>query len=248
MATFTNPKGSPAVLFDGPTAYTQQQLADECRNSGPRLQVPEGIDGTRLLWALAGRESSFGADCRPRHEDAYCLGRYSAALREETRLYGHAAHCSFGPWQLMYANTPRRSGPGFMFSTLDVCAAATVEFLNREILGRQKAQTVEQVADAYNSGNFRDSNVPTAYISDVLHYYRNVPLPPARTVTLHAAADGYDLYRDLMDAMLSGSNTLVGVPVSVEFAGTTRTIVGCDIRWITDEDGKHLYSITLKAI
>ena len=66
------------------------------------LRTPSTIDAVQMLWAFAGKESSLGANCIPRHEAGYCTDRYSEGLRTATEHYGHAAHCSFGPWQLLW--------------------------------------------------------------------------------------------------------------------------------------------------
>lgn len=148
-------------------------LAQLCKTYGPQLNVPPSLNGAQLLWALSGNESSFGSNCNPRHEPGYCPimhGHYAPAIATLTRDFGCLAHCSYGPWQIMACNA---SG----FTPLDLldpdkAAHATVNFLNREILGRQKATTLEQIADAYNSGNWSDANVPTAYIEKFVASYR----------------------------------------------------------------------------
>ena len=53
---------------------SQNELATLCRNYGSCLHLPAGLDGAQLLWAFAGRESSFGARCVPFHEKTYCYG------------------------------------------------------------------------------------------------------------------------------------------------------------------------------
>ena len=42
---------------------TKEHLAALCRQYGPGLHLPAGLDGAQLLWASAGRESFFGARC-----------------------------------------------------------------------------------------------------------------------------------------------------------------------------------------
>jgi hypothetical protein len=83
-------------------------IAALCRKWGPELLTPlnwQGtlLDKTRLLWGIAGVESSFGFRCNPKHEGGYCYGgRYfNPALTDE---WGCLAHCSFGPWQVMFSN------------------------------------------------------------------------------------------------------------------------------------------------
>ena len=177
---YNNPAGSPDVLFGGPVSFTKQEIADACRAWGPRLLIPQSveIDGTKLLWALAGNESSFGANCMPRHEMAYCTGIYSHAISTvlATEQFSHAAHASFGPWQMMLVNADPACDPE-LFGRVGFCALKVGGFLNTEIFGRQRATTLQEVGAAYNSGNFRDSSKwPLAYIAQLEQNY-NVPLP-----------------------------------------------------------------------
>src|ERR1700694_4168431 len=87
--------------------FSREEGARAFRAWGKMLQVPEGIDGPRLLWALAGCESSFGANCRPRHEPYYhdlAAKGTNAKLVALTRMWGCDAHSSFGPWQELLIN------------------------------------------------------------------------------------------------------------------------------------------------
>ncbi len=142
--------------------------------------MPPEIHGPRLLWALSGCESSFGLYCEPRHEEAYCTGIYSHSpqVMKLTELYGHGAHCSYGPWQIMLVNCNSDAAP---HDLMDISRAAmdTAVFINRRILKGEKATTVEQIADAYNSGDWRDRHVPEKYIADCLDYYAHKALPGA---------------------------------------------------------------------
>ncbi|HVJ09709.1 MAG TPA: hypothetical protein VM554_15130 [Acidisarcina sp.] len=161
-------------------SFVREQVADACKRWGAKLWVPESIDGPRLLWALSGCESSFGANCTPRHEMAYCIGIYSHDPRviELTREFGHDAHCSFGPWQLLLVNASSFTTPED-FVRVDRCAMETASYINMRIIRAQKATTIEQIADAYNSGTWRDRSVPEKYIADCVHYYNDVAMPEA---------------------------------------------------------------------
>jgi hypothetical protein len=85
-------------------------IAALCRKHAPDIFAPVDWQGTpldkvRLLWGIAGVESSFGLNCNPRHEQGYCFGgRYLDTDR--TREWGCLAHCSYGPWQVMFSNFP----------------------------------------------------------------------------------------------------------------------------------------------
>lgn len=184
MATYVNPVGSPLVMFPGPVSFTQDEIAAACRARGPllRLDACPDVDGVKLLWALAGNESSFGHNCKPRHENAFCVGRYSQQLVVTSlyKRYAHAAHCSFGPWQVMLVNIGVNADLSVFDTAMDAALVA-VNFVNEVILGRQGATTLDQIFDAYNSGNFRDANVPTEYIAKG-HANYLVPMPAVRVM------------------------------------------------------------------
>jgi hypothetical protein len=147
-------------------------IVDLCNRFGGALKVPPTIDGARLLWALAGNESSFGLNASPRHEQAYCHGGryYDKAL---TGIWGCLAHCSFGAWQVMYPNISFGGAvsPLDVMNKPEVAANAAVQFINRRILMAEKATTIEEIADAYNSGDWRDSIIPEKYIADLVKNY-----------------------------------------------------------------------------
>ena len=85
-------------------------IAALCRKHAPDLLTPLKWQGTpldkvRLLWGLSGVESSFGLNCSPRHEPGYCYGG-KHFNQVTSRAWGCLAHCSYGPWQVMFANFP----------------------------------------------------------------------------------------------------------------------------------------------
>ena len=164
--------------------FTRNEVATACRKWSRWLWLPEGagIDGARLLWAMSGNESTFGGHCTPRHEPAYCTGIYgtSPAVIKLTELYDHDAHCSFGPWQILLVNCEQPCAPHELAS-IDRAAFETVKFLNRRIFDGQRAQTVEQVGIAWNSGTLHHPNgLPEGvarYAEGLLAYYDHDPLP-----------------------------------------------------------------------
>lgn len=155
-------------------------IANLSTRFGATLKLPPAIDGARLLWALAGNESSFGLNCSPRHEAGYCRGgKYYDP--DVTELWGCLAHCSYGPWQVMYANISRGNiSPLDIAIKPDFVANAAVQFIQSRIIGLEKATTVEEIAEAYNSGDWRDElhpnkAIPEKYIADLVKNYA-VPL------------------------------------------------------------------------
>lgn len=162
---------------------TEQELASLCREFGPQLHVPEGVDGIRLLWAFAARESSFGRRCIPLHEQAYCYGgKYygkDQALRDMTESFGCHAHCSYGPWQVLFYNAIRQNRniePYRLTVDSGTCASITVAEFNR-ILDVQKPPGVREIADAWNSGNWRDDIHPIEYMDAVQGFYLTSAMP-----------------------------------------------------------------------
>lgn len=155
--------------------FDKSEIAAMCRTYGGLLHVPAGLDGARLMWAISGNESSFGKNCTPRHEPGYCTGRYSknAQMIELTRMFGCDAHKSYGPWQVMFVNCLGYKPEEFR--QLDACAHAFLGYFNRTV-DHQKPQTIEQIGDMFNSGNFKDKIVPAKYIADLKAHYA-IPLP-----------------------------------------------------------------------
>jgi len=153
----------------------KRTIIELCKRYGPHLSPPEGVDGTKLLWALSGNESNFGRICPPRHENSYHYGsrlyRRSKLLRDLTKEWGCLAHCSFGPWQVMLINVVRFS-PLEMLDDPEKAIQAAVSHLNNAIFRPQKPKTLAQIADSYNSGNFRDKLVPADYIARLKRNYK----------------------------------------------------------------------------
>jgi hypothetical protein len=118
-------------------------IAALCRKHAPDLFTPANWQGTpldkvRLLWGIAGVESSFGLNCNPRHEQGYCYGgRYLDT--ERTREWGCLAHCSYGPWQVMYAHCPPGVSPLSLLWADDgrvsseICLLGAIRVLNGAI-------------------------------------------------------------------------------------------------------------------
>lgn len=136
--------------------FTKAQIAAVCTQYGPTVaQLPDGVDGTQLLWAMSGNESSFGANITPRHEPAFDVGGVygsSAQMIPLLAQYGSAAACSYGPWQIMFANVPDATPESF--DDLDFCAIASVAFLNKQ-LARFKPQTLGDIGSIWNAGHIQ---------------------------------------------------------------------------------------------
>jgi hypothetical protein len=162
------------------TNFTPQQIADQCRVSGPKLLgLPPGVDGTQLLWAMSGNESSFGVNCVPRHEPAFDSGGVYGSgpvMAPLLKKYGSAAACSYGPWQIMFPNCPPGFSPKDM-SDLGKCASATVGFLNH-LLARWKPSSLAGIGECWNAGHPMVNLSPgvASYVQKLTANYQ-VPMP-----------------------------------------------------------------------
>lgn len=145
-----------------------------------------GIDAAKLLWAIAGNESSFGDNFAPRHEAAYC---YDGTLFESqvTKAWGCLAHCSYGPWQVMFANFPPGIAPQSLIqvgpSMVESCIMAAIADINRAV--KLGAVTIQEIADVYNAGSLRPRVVPANYIAKLAANYA-VPMPQFEHETVGA--------------------------------------------------------------
>jgi hypothetical protein len=165
--------------------YPKSEIAGICLLYGAQLEL-EGTDdeggqklpivGSQLLFAIAGRESTFGANCKPRLEPAYDLnGRY---FKQDTRqrmlyaLFGQDAAKSWGPWQVMLCNAAGYKPDEMGRDPKKACDAA-VKFLNRFVFGVRGARTLSQILDTYNSGTWRDQESPGVkeYIKVCTRFY-----------------------------------------------------------------------------
>lgn len=135
--------------------YTTKQIAETCRQLGPTLgPLPAEIDGTQLLWAIAGNESGFGRDTQPRHEPGYDVGGKYATndpMPELLSHYGHAAACSYGPWQVMLASAPAGYAPS-SFDDLVTAGQAAVYCLNF-LLRHFRPVNLCEIGECYNAGH-----------------------------------------------------------------------------------------------
>jgi hypothetical protein len=160
----------------------QDTIVSLCRKHGPSLKLSSGLDGVRLMWAIAGAESSFGADCTPRHENAYDVGgfyyQHSPSVRALIKSYGSAGASSYGPWQVLLVNAPNFT-PSELQADPDKCAQAFVCHMNIFVLGFRGARTLEQIAQTYNSGNFYPNPSPEVlrYVDKVRNYYDRYHVP-----------------------------------------------------------------------
>jgi hypothetical protein len=124
-------------------------VAELCRKYAGVVLTPANWQGTpldkvRLLWGIAGVESSFGERSNPHHDASYCVGGRWVD-KDKTHAWGCLAHCSYGPWQVEFPNFPVGVSPLSLMWSMDgriaseLCLSAAVRVLNRAIApGAQK--------------------------------------------------------------------------------------------------------------
>ncbi len=172
-------------------SFTKFAVWQECRRWAAHLDVPATIDKAKLLYALSGCESSFGANCAPRHEPSWhaiAEAHTNPVVDKLTALFGCDAHSSFGPWQLLLLNAIGFAKPE-QFADLGYCGMQTACFINHRIVKLEGARTVGEIAAAYNAGRWKvyfDGNdhllagAPAGierYVADCQRYYDHEPIP-----------------------------------------------------------------------
>jgi hypothetical protein len=163
------------------------------------LSIPTGIDGARLLDAIAAVETSRGANNWPRVEAGWVpkgvtltiqgrlvVGRYpsgigAAVVATRWTLWGIGSAASWGRWQILFhtaADLGYRGAPWALHED-DIGRPWVIARLNK--ISNTGAATVEDFADAWNSGTYRDSIVPVEYIAAVSKAYREANPDEATT-------------------------------------------------------------------
>ena len=173
-------------------------LAKIARTYGPQIEVGStGLHGGTLLLAIADVESgdrnangmvipgSGGLRNVPVHEGAYDFGGYywrrASHVRDVVERWGAWAACSYSPWQLLFVaawELGLRHEPGILIDPV-LAAPWVVKMLNQRLFDRG-AKTVRDVADGWNSGSFKDANVPQEYIDNLetAYFFHNLSGSP----------------------------------------------------------------------
>ena len=112
-------------------SFPSDQVLAACAQYGPQLQVPDGLDPVKVMTAIAGNESTVGANCGPRHEPAFDVGGLFATGQQAALLatYGSAAACSYGPLQMLFPN------------------------FNHYVITVRQAANLEQIGMCWNAGH-----------------------------------------------------------------------------------------------
>lgn len=134
-----------------------------------------------LLAAVAEVESTFGSNTRPRYEKNYDFGgSYWTAENAQKwgwNEYGPIVCCSYSSFQIMYPTAlelglPSSQDP-MCLNHDDIAINYVVKYIKERALDKG-AKTIEDIADTYNSGSFKDKIVPTAYIKKFVEAYKSV--------------------------------------------------------------------------
>lgn len=145
-----------------------------CKQYGPTLALPARsiLSGPVLMAAIAENESSFGKDTKPRYEQAYDRGRRYDRNEQKFLLdkFGHAAACSYGPWQTLPCNALAFT-PNELNESPDAAARAFVADMNHRVLPH--SLTLSEMAQIYNSGRVSKTPLPgvVRYMNDLQANY-----------------------------------------------------------------------------
>ncbi len=142
-------------------SFPKSDVLAACAKYGPVLKVPTGLDGERVMIAIAANESGggdvnfVGHDCGPRHEPAYDVGgsvwASSPAQRALVAKYGRDGASSFGPWQTMLINCPSFT-PTELETNLDVCARCFVSHFNSYV-AHFDPKNLAEIGQIWNLGH-----------------------------------------------------------------------------------------------
>lgn len=136
-------------------SFSKADVLAVCQKFGPILKVPAGLDGGRVMAALASNESSTGANCGPRHEPAYDVNggvwHDSATQKALVAEYGSLGASSFGPWQTMLINCPGRS-PADLVANLEDCAQCLVAHFN-DYVHHWSPASLQDIGQIWNLGH-----------------------------------------------------------------------------------------------
>lgn len=133
----------PSLIWD--------EFATLCKKYGKTLHSGD-LPGALVLAAIGGNESTYGMNCKPRHEIGYCTGCYSGnhEIIALTEKWNHAAHCSFGPFQLLLCNADGADPE--QFRDAEFGFARSVAFMNHQA-DRMKPKTLKDWGEIWNGGH-----------------------------------------------------------------------------------------------
>jgi hypothetical protein len=155
----------------------EDMIARIIKEHAPYLEAPPQLNKEALLWAVYGCEHYTKKYFEPRFEPAYAPGgiyfRNSGAVREEHEKWGRSASCSYSNFQILYITATELgySGPPLGLDRDSLAIPFVIKYINERIFTKPGSETVEQVADGYNSGTHLDRLKPIKYMARFRRYY-----------------------------------------------------------------------------
>jgi hypothetical protein len=146
------------------------------KDAAKTLRVPPTLNPEAILWAIYNCEKYSPGNTVPRYEEIYAPGGYyyehSAHVREAYDKWGRPAACSYSNFQIMYiaALELGYTGPPLALDEDSIALPYVIKYIQNRVLDTG-ATTPAEVADAYNSGSFKDSLKPLGYIKRFQYFY-----------------------------------------------------------------------------
>lgn len=158
--------------------FTKADILEASLNYGTQLKITPPLDGRGVMFALSSNESSYGADCGPRHEPAYDIGGSLSHGQEQALLlqqYPKHAACSFGPWQMMFINFTPEVQAKIAAGSVELIdyAQEFVRFFNRYVIGVRKAGSLAEMGEVWNLGHIGPDPVYVAKLAKAYFNWEN---------------------------------------------------------------------------
>ena len=152
--------------------------------------LPPSIDSRRLIYAFAKVESGLGqAATRSRFEPSYSGNHYqriprgksmyerSPMVKDAFAQWGDSAAMSYGMFQVMYTTAlwlkvVKITDPPENLRHDLLNFLAFKELVESLVMScKDHNITLEELADGYNSGSFKDNNIPITYVNKIVAAY-----------------------------------------------------------------------------
>jgi len=149
-------------------------IMDVIKRNAPLLKLPNGINSEAVLYAIACQESTLGANNNPRFEISYWR---NPNMKKMIDKYDRKSCCSWGSWQIMYPTACELGYTGTPEGLADneTSIIYVIKYIKyRAVKAKEKAGgtlRLQDIFDAYNSGNPNDKIIPERYINSCMQYY-----------------------------------------------------------------------------
>ncbi len=152
-------------------------IARIIKEHAPYLEAPEALNKEALLWSVYGCEHYTKRYFEPRFEPAYAPGglyyKNSGEVQDEYDKWGRSAACSYSNFQILYITATELGfeGPPLGLDRDSLAIPFVIRYINHRIFAKPGHESVEQVADGYNSGTHLDRLKPIKYMERFRRYY-----------------------------------------------------------------------------